>query len=245
MWPSPVSSSRRRAFRPIADIQSSWHQCAVSRLLLFVAAIGGVVSAPLRAQVDTQADAIRAMHRVAACLVFNESSISGILAVPPGSAAERALLRLATPYCTGNVIGISLVYRSQMLRGTIAEEVLRLGDNNRTNGRRMRWVAPFTALSAADVAALDERGRLALGALDLAQCVQAAAPNEVQALLNTRPTDPPEGDAFRQLSPFFGPCLEAGAQVTISRPQLRGFLAEAAYRAAFAAGTRSGSPHND
>jgi hypothetical protein len=103
----------------------------------------------------------------------------------------------------------------------------------------MRWVAPFTALGASEVAALDQQGHLALGALDLAQCVYAAAPDKVSALLKTVPTYAPEQKAFRQLSPVLGPCLQDGAQITISLPQLRGFLAEAMYRAIYAAGGRS------
>jgi len=213
------------------------------RLLLIVAAFGGLVSTGARAETDTLDDAIRALHSRAYCIVYRSSSASGILAVPPGSQAERTLLRQLVPGCMGGAYHLDV--QGQLLRGAIVEEVLRVGDNNRTDGRRMRWVAPFTGLNAADVAALDEQGRLALGALDFAQCIQAAAPDAVQALLATRPTYSPEQDAFRQLSPFLGPCLQEGVRITISRPQLRGFLAEAAYRAAYSAGRTPAGPDSE
>ena len=211
--------------------------------LLFIAVLGALAPASTRAQVDTPIDAIRRLHGMAACVVYQNSSSSGILAVAPGSEAERALLSWIVPGCVMNIHGMGFDYQPQMLRGAIAEEVLRLGDNNRSDGRRMRWVAPFSGLTEADIGALDERGRAALQALDLAQCIEAAAPDAVAALLNTRPTDAPEERAFQALSPHLGPCLPAGAQITISRPLLRGVLAEAAYRAAYAASRRAGGPN--
>lgn len=202
-------------------------------LLLLIFVCGGLLSAAARAQTDTPDDAIRAMHGRAACIVYRSASASDILGVAPGSEAERRLLRGLSSGCIGGAYFLDL--GPMLMRGAIAEEVLRVGDNNRSNGRRMRWVPPFTGLSQAEIAALEERGRAALRALDFAQCIQAAAPDAVQALLATAPTYSPERDAFQALASFLGPCLPAGAQIAISRPQLRGLLAEAAYRATYAA----------
>jgi hypothetical protein len=206
-------------------------------LSLILAALAGLISSPAHAEIDTTADAIRMLHRQAYCIVYRASKASEIVAVPPGSQAERKLLRYLQAGCIGGAYWVDA--QKQLQRGAIIEEVLRLGDNNRSNGRRMRWVAPFTPLGASEVAALDQQGRSALGALDLAQCVYAAAPDTVRALLKTAPTYAPEQKAFGQLSPVLGPCLQDGAQITISLPQLRGFLAEAMYRAIYAAGGRS------
>jgi hypothetical protein len=129
----------------------------------------------------------------------------------------------------------ALTYQPQLLRGAIAEHLLQIGDGGRVYDRPVRWSAPFSALTAADIAGLDERGRSALKALDFAQCILAAAPQGVVALLDTRPTTAQEERAVRQLTPHFGPCLQAGARMTIVTPQLRAFLAEAAYREAYAA----------
>lgn len=232
-----VSNSADRGFQPIADACPRWHEGEMKEWLHFIAALGGLISVSAQAQVDTRIDAIREMHDVAHCVVYNDSSASSILGVAPGSTAEYALLRrLASRRCAGAVY--DLTYSPQLLRGAIAEEVLRLGDNNRSDGRRMRWAAPFPTLTEADIAGLDERGRASLQALDFAQCIHAAAPASVQMLLNTFPTEAPEERAFQELAPHFGPCLQAGARMTIAKPQLRGFLAEASYRAAYVSAQR-------
>lgn len=209
----------------------------MKRLSLMLVALAGLISGAAHAEIDTTADAIRMLHQQASCIVYRASKASRIVAVPPGSQAERELLRDLQPGCIGGAYSVDA--DRQLHRGAIIEEVLRLGDNNRSHGRRMRWVAPFAALGASEVAALDQEGRLALGALDLAQCVYAAAPDKVRALIKTAPTYEHEQKAFRQLSPYLGPCLQDGAQITFSLPQLRGFLAEAMYRAIYAAGSRS------
>lgn len=209
----------------------------MKRLSLILAALAGLVSGAAHAELNTTADAIRMLHRKASCMVYRNSNASRIVALPPGSEAERKLLRDVQAGCIGGAYFVEM--QKQLQRGAIIEEVLRLGDNNRRDGRRMRWVAPFSALDASQVAALDPQGRSALGGLDLAQCVYAAAPGKVSALLKTAPTYAPEQKAFAQLSPHLGPCLRDGARITFSLPQLRGFLAEAMYRAIYAAGGRS------
>jgi hypothetical protein len=209
----------------------------MKRISLILACVTGLISTAAHAEIDTAADAIRMLHRQASCIVYRGSKASQIVAVPPGSQAERKLLRDLQAGCIGGAYFVDA--ERQLRRGAIIEEVLRLGDNNRSDGRRMRWVAPFAALGASEVAALDQQGRSAFAALDLAQCVYAAAPDKVRALLRTAPTYAPEQKAFGELSPLLGPCLQDGAQITISLPLLRGSLAEAMYRAVYAAGGRS------
>jgi hypothetical protein len=226
----------------IANARLQRQKGGVNRNLFLVAALAALIPNRAQAQADTQTDAILAMHRYAECVVSLSAATSGILGVPPGSPAERALLRqIMTPRCFN---GQGFVYvlddQPQLLRGAIAEVVLRGG--NRRDGRRVRWVPPFTIAAAADVEALDERGRSSLRALDFAQCIVAASPAAVETLLGTLPTMPPEDRAFRLLTPSLGPCLPAGARMSVSRPQLRGFLAEAAYRRAYSASQGSANP---
>jgi len=152
------------------------------------------------------------------------------MTVPPGSAQERALLRkISTDRCTsGQGQVYHMDFQPQMLRGVIAEVVLD------ADGRKGKLAPPFTGLTAETIAALDARGRSALRALDLAGCIVAAAPDTVTALIKSAPASSKEARVFEQLAPHLGPCLPSGAQMTLAKPQLRGFLAEAAYRAAYA-----------
>jgi hypothetical protein len=211
-------------------------------MLLFVAALATLLPGPARAALDTQEDAILAMYDFGRCVALYDSVASSVLGLPPGSQMERELLRkISNPRClNGQGFVYTLDYEPQLLRGAIAEELLGREDGERVNGRTIRWVAPFTGLTEADIAALDERGRSSLNALDFAQCLLADAPEAVEAVLVTRPTKSPEERAFLALIPFLGPCLPEGAQMSISKPQLRSFLAEAYYRREYAA--HHGSP---
>jgi hypothetical protein len=224
-------------FRPVAVVPIRRQSACMKRLSLIVAAAAALAPGAARSEIDTTADAIRMLHSQAACMVYRAPEASRIVALPPGSRAERELLRDLQAGCIGGPYGLDA--QRQLQRGAIVEEVLRRGDKNRLDGRTIRWVAPFAALGEAEIAALHPQGRSALAALDLAQCVYAAAPEKVRALLETAPSYPTEQKAFASLSPFLGPCLRQGAQVTFSLPRLRGALAEATYRALYAAGRRS------
>jgi hypothetical protein len=200
--------------------------------ILLVLALFASASAQASAPGFTQTDSIQRMYRYGWCVVREDPSQSRrVLTVPPGSAEERALLRkIQTDRCLsgqGQVFYID--FEPQMLRGVIAEVVLD------ADGPVGKLAPPFTGLDAAAIASLDERGRASLRALDFAACLVGAAPGEVTALLKTRPASAKEARAFQQLGPQLSPCLAQGAQMTLAKPQLRGFLAEAAYRATYAA----------
>jgi hypothetical protein len=204
----------------------------MSRIFLALALFASA-SASASAPGFTSNDSIRRMYTYGWCVVQAEPAQSRlILTVPPGSAEERALLRkISTDRCLsgqGQVFYID--FEPQMLRGVIAEVVLD------ADGSKGKLAPPFTGLTAANIASLDARGHSALRALDFAACIVGAAPDSVAAVLKTRPASSKEGRAFQQLGPHLSPCLPQGAQMTLARPQLRGFLAEAAYRAAYAAG---------
>jgi hypothetical protein len=160
-----------------------------------------------------------------------------VLTVPPGSAEEHALLkRISSDRCLsgqGQVFYID--FEPQLLRGVIAEVVLD------ADGPKGRLAPPFMGLSLATIESLDEKGRSALRALDLAACIVDAAPDTVTEVLKTKPASSKEAKLLGQLGPHLSPCLPQGAQMTLAKPQLRGFLAEAAYRAAYAAAHAPGA----
>ncbi|MGA9583626.1 MAG: hypothetical protein WBR13_16830 [Allosphingosinicella sp.] len=200
--------------------------------MLLVLALSASASAQASAPGFTSDDSIRRMYTYGWCVVQVDPSRSRrVLTVPPGSAEERALLgRISTDRCLsgqGQVFYID--FEPQMLRGVIAEVVLD------ADGPKGKLAPPFTGLTPETIASLDESGRSALLALDFASCIVEAAPDAVSAVLKTRPASSKEARAFQQLGPHLSPCLAQGAQMTLAKPQLRGFLAEAAYRAAYAA----------
>lgn len=177
------------------------------------------------------------------CVVQEEpSDARRVLGLAPGSAAETALLRaISTDHClSGHGAVDQLGFQPQLLRGVIAEEVYHLDVSPRRRRRDRQLVAPFTNLTPEEISGLQERGRRSLRALDFAQCIYQSTPDGVVALLNTPDMIRREDDAFERLSPHFSPCLPQGARMAIVKPQLRGFLAEAAYRAAYASSAQTG-----
>jgi hypothetical protein len=209
----------------------------MGRLAFALLALGGFGFAQAEARPGPQDESIRAMYAYGRCVVdATPSSSRRVLSHPPGSREELALLRtVSNPLCLNGHGDIEqLDFAPQALRGAIAEAILRRDAGPRRPGERASHEPPFTALTPADIAALDEKDRVLLWGLDFAQCIDQAAPNAVADLLKTDPTSQQEDQAFQQLRAYMGPCLPQGAQMTIVKPQLRGFLAEAVYRAAYA-----------
>lgn len=90
-------------------------------------------------------------------------------------------------------------------------------------------------LHAIDYASLTDpnhpEGQHYIGTRSFAQCVVLAAPQQVAEMLFSRELGKSEADALVQVTPHLGPCLSQGREMTITRPLLFGWLAEAMYRA--------------
>jgi hypothetical protein len=199
---------------------------------LIVCLVVGLATSPnsAAAQEFRNTESIRTMFGMAYCAVRDDpADARKLFATPPGSPEEAKLIHsLAAERCLVVGMGLpSLDYDRQLLRGVIAEAVL---DQSRKKGALDPAVAPFGNLSSNAIGALDAKGRASLSGLDFAQCVVAASPEGVKALLNTNPTWDEQDKAIEQLAPYLGPCLPKGAQISYSKLVLRGLLAEAAYR---------------
>ena len=199
------------------------------RASLFALSLLGMPSAAL-AQQFTSTESIRAMFIQGYCAVRQDpASARKLFATPPGSKEEAKLIRsLGSQQC--GLVGIGLPYlesNRQLMRGVIAEAVL---DQSRKKKAVDPAVAPFGNLSPDAIVSLDAKGQASLIGLDFAQCLVAASPAGVKALLNTNPTWGTQDKAIQQLQPYLGPCLPKGAEVNFSKLVLRGLLAEATYR---------------
>lgn len=197
--------------------------------LSLVAAL--VVPSAASAQEFWSTESIRVMFGMGYCAVRDDpTDARQLLATAPGSKDEvRVVHSLAAERC--QVIGLGLPYLEldrQLLRGVIAEALL---DKAHQEKYRIDPSAvPFGTLSPDTIGALDPKGKAWLAGLDFAQCVVAASPRDVDALLKTNPTWATQDKAIEQLQPYLGPCLPKGAEVSFSKLVLRGLLAEAAYR---------------
>lgn len=181
---------------------------------------------------DESRAAIVTMHRFGTCVAFrSRHRAERVLATLPSSAEERQVLgQVARAGCLDDMDVDLLSFHPQLLRGAMAEAYFE-ADFGQVGGPPRRAMAtPFPSVTAKQVAALPARGPKILRALVFAHCVVEAAPDDVVALLRTDPATPAEEAAFGSLLPRFAPCLDAGVRLEVSRPQVRGILAEAAYR---------------
>jgi hypothetical protein len=204
-----------------------------SRASLFALSLLALPSG-IFAQEFRSTESVRAMFRMGYCAVGRDpADARKLLATPPGSKDEAKLIRsLAAQQC--QVVGLGLPYLDldrQLLRGVIAEAVL--DQSRKEKGPVDPSAAPFGNLSPDVIGELDAKGKASLAGLDFAQCVVAASPQGVKALLNTNPTWDLQDKELEQLGPYLGPCLPNGAQVSFSKLVMRGLLAEAAYRSLY------------
>ena len=186
------------------------------------------------AQEFRNVESLRALFSTGYCAVRNDAEDARkLFATPPGTKEEAKLLRTLVGQVCGFVVygGPALDPDRQLMRGVIAEALL---DSARGKKKLAdSTLTPFANLSADAIAAMDAKGQASVVGLDFAQCIVAASPDGVKAVLKSNPEWDEQDKAFEQLQPYFAPCLPNGAQMTFSKLALRGLLAEASYRSLY------------
>ncbi|NML05064.1 hypothetical protein [Sphingomonas sp. G-3-2-10] len=196
----------------------------LAALVLAVAPQG----APAPSAADT-AKLVKGMHGFSACVAKDRANSNRLLGTMPGSAEEATVLvELMSEGCPK--FG-DLTIEPALLRGTMAEALFER-DFSAIGGKPKNPVAALFAIPAMDAFnQLAPISKLKVAFLGFAQCVVAAAPKETVNLLRTEPGSASERTAFAAVAPALGPCLNDGMKIEFNRTQLRGALAEAAYRA--------------
>lgn len=98
--------------------------------------------------------------------------------------------------------------------------------------RRAENVPALGAINYASLADINTaNGQYYIATRNFAQCVVTAAPQSVANMLFSRELGKSETDYLAEVTPHLGPCLDEGHKLTITRPLLFGWLAEALYRA--------------
>ena len=125
----------------------------------------------------------------------------------------------------------SLRFKTELFRGTLAGALF-VRD---TKGKALpNYGSIQSPVTSADLAsANDEATQLQLGLRAFSYCVFLNRPNDVRALLVTRPFSQAEHTLFDSLATTFGGCLPAkeGTRISFTRVRLRALLGEAAYYA--------------
>lgn len=149
-----------------------------------------------------------------------------LVTLPESSNENKAAGWAATNGCIYNG---TLEFPSGLLRGVVAESLF-----THLNGAgRQLWarMPTFTVPGDQVLKQAEPRQRTAIALILFGQCVATADMKDVAALFETDPDSAAETAAFQKLQAAFGPCAAKGVSFHLNRFQLRGYLAEGAYRA--------------
>lgn len=128
----------------------------------------------------------------------------------------------------------TLTIEQSIVRGGMAEELLEI-DFRGVMSRSVRRPQPvFEALPAEEFVQLSAESRQALLLIEFGQCVTARNTQAVADYLDTDLLSEEEGEILGAMSDDFEACMFEGSNVQFTRPSIRAFIAEGAYRATVA-----------
>jgi hypothetical protein len=170
-------------------------------------------------------DALKSMDAFGRCVGQHQVDGMKLLATVPTSHEEyKQALKISTSTC---LPGGELRFQASLLRGAVAEILLR---NGQKALHRAKVVQAFQAPPTDTLASAPEGQRAAVALVLFGECVADQDPDGVMKLLKTSVESQAEIAAFRPLQKPMSIC----SQVTfkVDRFQMRGYLAEGAYRVA-------------
>jgi hypothetical protein len=192
---------------------------------------GSIIPSPQAASIpdgpNNDAAALRVLRAFGQCAAKDRSSAAKLLASFPGSEQEHSAAEwMSKPECLN---GGTLRFQSTLLRGVVAEYLLSRMDLATPND----WarLSVFPDPDANSPGQDDPAQHMEVALIDFGQCVATKDMTSVKALMATRPNSAEESAAFAKLGPTLGNCAEKGVSLKLKRFQLRGYLAEGAYRA--------------
>jgi hypothetical protein len=195
--------------------------------LSLLAAVASAALALPAGTVSASTPATSALEKFGTCAVRQYEGAE-LLATQPGSAEEAEVLAEFTRRSCSTPAA-----KPQMLRGAVAEQLFK-ADFTAIGSRPRRDLLEVFTVEEEDLAAMDASGRRRLEMLGFGTCVAAAEPVKSVALLNAAPGSAEEARILAELQPQFSPCLVEGEKLDLAKAELRGALAEGAYRLALA-----------
>lgn len=199
----------------------------IGSFLLAAAAIGAVTSPAGLAPYTSLATSADVTQQFADCAVKKYEGAE-LLATQPGSPEEAGVL---SEY--GRRACAAPAQDPQLLRGAVAEQLFK-NDFGSIGARLRRDSVEIFTVDVEQLDSLDAESRRRVDLLAFGTCIAAADPTNTVAVLNTPAGSTEESGAISALQPVLSPCLAAGEQLNLKKPQLRGALAEGAYRLALA-----------
>ncbi len=177
----------------------------------------------------------KAMHRLAICAAQRRVIAEKLLATLPQTREEHNLAgRLIDPDPGCDYGGGQIEFSVRYMRGGVAEALLEQDFGNLGGKARRKPAALFHTADIADPASLSDESKGSIGMILFGQCVAHPAPGDVAALFGTIVGSSDENAVFKKLSPAMASCAPSGNIPNTSGLQMRGYLAEGAYREAVA-----------
>jgi hypothetical protein len=165
------------------------------------------------------------------CVAGKSSAKDVLRSLPASGTSDKSLfwMILNDKSCAGDK---TYNFNPRALRGPLAEFYLKRDFD------LVRWTpkrSPLKVFRTPTIGELDKLSadqRAGVVMLAIGTCVFNANRARVADLMRTSLGSPQEAAAFAALSPTLAGCVPAGTQLKATKFQLRGYLAEAAYRAA-------------
>jgi hypothetical protein len=179
--------------------------------------------------------AVRAMHGLALCAARRRPVAEKMLTVLPETSEGRRLINLLVdPLPDCELGGSQIGFQARYMRGGVAEALYRQDFESSKGQSGQASAAVFQLPSMEEGSQLSDGTKGSIGMIMFGQCVARTNLQGISALLATRVTTGAERKAFADLDPSMRQCAPNSALLNVGRLQLRGYLAEGAYRAASA-----------
>lgn len=214
-----------------------------------LAAALALLTSPALAQMDTdtaQLNNVRAnvipnsaaeigfVREFAQCAGGERGAASLLRLVPASQQSDRSLFVMADSHPTCSPRNDRLTFSVRNYRGVLAEYLLKSDFDLANWTPRGKTARVYTAPTNEQLTRLSAESRSAVVMTEIGVCVTHAAPGEVAALFATEAGTPAENEAIGAITPALSGCIPPGVEMKISKFQLRGYLAEGAYRYAVA-----------
>jgi hypothetical protein len=178
--------------------------------------------------------ALRSMYAAGMCTARN-LGFERLLGTVPGSQAEGKEL-FGGWYGTNECVrkGGRTILAPRLLRGIAAEYQLSETFELPSGRLKGRFRKLFQLPDNAALARIPAEARASIVFIEVGECVAKGSPVPVARLFSAAYMSDEERSAFKDLAPAIAGCLPGGIELKINKLQMRGYLAEGAYRNAVA-----------
>ena len=165
------------------------------------------------------------------CVAGKSSAKDVLRSMPASGPSDKALfwMILGDTSCGGDK---TYNFNPRALRGPLAEFYLKRDFDLGSWTAKHRPLKTFQMPTVGEIDKLSADQRAGVVMLAIGTCVFNAGRTRVADLMRTTVGSAQEAAAFAALSPSLSACIPVGTQLKLTKFQLRGYLAEAAYRGA-------------